>query len=109
MIRQKKRNFLRLRFPVRGLRQSLSVFRYSGRALELVWTTSHTLTIVLAILTLVAGLFPGAMAYIGKLIVDSVVLASQSGAQTQRWMALPYVGLDGFAVMAVAARQRRIN
>ncbi len=95
--------------PTRGLRQSLSVFRYSGRALELVWTTSHSLTIVLAILTLVAGLLPAAIAYVGKLIVDSVVLASQSGAQTQRWMALGYVGLEAIAVMALAATQRGLT
>ena len=95
--------------PTRGLRQSLSVFRYSGRALELVWTTSHSLTIVLAILTLVAGLLPAAIAYVGKLIVDTVVLASQSGAQTQRWMALGYVGLEAIAVMALAATQRGLT
>jgi ATP-binding cassette subfamily B protein/ATP-binding cassette subfamily C protein len=77
--------------------------------LELVWTTSHTLTIVLAILTLIAGLLPGAIAYVGKLIVDSVVLASQSGAQTQRWMALEYVGLEAIAVMALAATQRGLT
>lgn len=109
MSRPRKRSIENLRVPTRGLRQSLSVFRYSGRALELVWTTNHTLTIVLAILTLVAGLLPGAIAYIGKLIVDSVVLASQSGAQTQRWMALRYVGLEAIAVMALAATQRGLT
>ena len=109
MNRPRKRSIENLRVPTRGLRQSLSVFRYSGRALELVWTTSHTLTIVLAILTLVAGLLPGAIAYVGKLIVDSVVLASQSGAQTQRWMALRYVGLEAIAVMALAATQRGLT
>ena len=109
MNRPRKRSIENLRVPTRGLRQSLSVFRYSGRALELVWTTSHTLTIVLAILTLVAGLLPGAIAYVGKLIVDSVVLASQSGAQTQRWMALQYVGLEAIAVMAPAATQRGLT
>src|ERR687885_774738 len=109
MNRPRKRSIENLRVPTRGLRQSLSVFRYSGRALELVWTTSHTLTIVLAILTLVAGLLPGAIAYVGKLIVDSVVLASQSGAQTQRWMALEYVGLEAIAVMALAATQRGLT
>ncbi|AFZ16637.1 ABC transporter ATP-binding protein [Allocoleopsis franciscana] len=109
MSRPRKQSLENLRVPTRGLRQSLSVFRYSGRALELVWTTSHTLTIVLAILTLVAGLLPGAIAYVGKLIVDSVVLASQSGAQTQRWMALRYVGLEAIAVMALAATQRGLT
>lgn len=109
MSRATKRSLENLRVPTRGLRQSLSVFRYSGRALELVWTTSHTLTIVLAILTLLAGLLPGAIAYVGKLIVDSVVLASQSGAQTQRWIALRYVGLEAIAVMALAATQRGLT
>src|ERR687885_298913 len=106
MNRQKKRNSLRLRFPTRELRQSLSVFRYSGRALGLVWTTSHTLTVVLAILTLVAGLLPAAIAYVGKLIVDSVVLASQSKLEAHRWMALGYVGLEAIAVMLLAGSQR---
>ena len=109
MSRPTKRSSENLRVPTRGLRQSLSVFRYSGRALELVWTTSHSLTIVLAILTLVAGLLPAAIAYVGKLIVDSVVLASQSGAQSQRWMALGYVGLEAIAVMALAATQRGLT
>lgn len=109
MSRPTKRSPENLRVPTQGLRQSLSVFRYSGRALELVWTTSHSLTIVLAILTLVAGLLPAAIAYVGKLIVDSVVLASQSGAQSQRWMALRYVGLEAIAVMALAATQRGLT
>jgi ATP-binding cassette subfamily B protein/ATP-binding cassette subfamily C protein len=109
MRRQKKRNVLRLRFPTRELRQSLSVFRYSGRALGLVWSTSHTLTIVLAILTLVAGLLPAIVAYVGKLIVDSVVLASQSGLEAHRSMALGYVGLEAIAVMVLAGSQRGLT
>lgn len=109
MSRPRKQSLENLRVPTRGLRQSLSVFRYSGRALELVWTTNHTLTIVLAILTLVAGLLPGAIAYIGKLIVDSVVLASRSGVEAHRWTALQYVGLEAIAVMALAATQRGLT
>src|ERR687886_2627687 len=105
MNRPRKRSIENLRVPTRGLRQSLSVFRYSGRALELVWTTSHTLTIVLAILTLIAGLLPGAIAYVGKLIVDTVVLASRSGAEPHRWAALSYVGLEAIAVMVLAGSQ----
>ncbi len=109
MTRQKKRTALRLRFPTRQLRQSFSVFRYSGRALRLVWTTSRTLTVMLAILTLVAGLLPAAVAYVGKLIVDSVVLASQSGVEAHRWMALGYVGIEAIAVMALAGSQRGLT
>ena len=109
MRRQKKRNSLRLRFPTRGLRQSLSVFRYSGRALGLVWTTSRALTVVLAVLTLVAGLLPAAIAYLGKLIVDSVVLASGSGVEAHRWRALGFVGLEAIAVMLLAGSQRGLT
>lgn len=109
MSKQKKNKSLRLRFPARELRQSLSVFRYSGRALGLVWTTSRTLTIVLATLTLVAGLLPGAVAYISKLIVDSVVLASGSGVEVQQWNALRYVGLEAIAVMLLAGSQRGLG
>src|SRR3546814_18418259 len=36
----------------------LGVFRYSRRAVELVWSTSRGLTVALGLLTLVAGLLP---------------------------------------------------
>ncbi|MBE9126468.1 MULTISPECIES: ABC transporter ATP-binding protein [unclassified Coleofasciculus] len=95
-----------LRFLPHSLRQSFSVFRYSGRALGLVWTTSHKLTIALAILTVIAGLLPAAIAYIGKLIVDSVVLAANSELTSHRMTAFGYVGLEAIAVMLLAASQR---
>ncbi len=109
MSRRTRRRFEGVRVPSPGLRQSLSVFRYSGRALELVWTTSRTLTIALAILTLVAGLLPAAVAYLGKLIVDSVVVAANSGVASDRWMALAYVGLEALAVMFLSAAQRGLS
>lgn len=105
MRRQKKNTSQKLRFSVQTLRQSFSVFRYSVRALGLVWTTNQGLTIALAILTLVAGLLPGAIAYLSKLIVDSVLLASQTG-DSNRWTALGYVGWEAIAVMLLAGSQR---
>ncbi|MBD2253801.1 ABC transporter ATP-binding protein [Nostoc parmelioides] len=89
------------------LRQSLAVFRYSGRAIYLVWTTSHTMTIILATLTLVAGLLPAAIAYIGKLIVDAVVLSSQANANLSQ--PLLYVGLEAIAVALLAGSQRGLT
>lgn len=56
-----------------GLRSYLSVFRYSRRAVELVWSTSRGLTAALVVLTLVGGLLPASIAYVGKVIVDAVV------------------------------------
>ncbi|AFY44394.1 ABC transporter ATP-binding protein [Nostoc sp. PCC 7107] len=87
------------------LQQSLSVFRYSGRAINLVWTTSRGLTIILATLTLVAGLLPAAIAYIGKLIVDAVLLAAQGNVVTG-YHPLWYVGLEAIAVILLAGSQR---
>lgn len=86
------------------LRQSFGVFRYSGRAVNLVWTTSKSLTIIFGILTLAGGILPAAMAYIGKLIVDAVVASAQSNHDIYR--PLMYVGLEAIAVIFLAASQR---
>jgi ATP-binding cassette, subfamily B, bacterial len=89
-----------------NIRQSLSVFRYGGRALQLVWTTSQSLTVALALLALVGGLLPGAIALVGKLIVDSVILANRSGLQLDRQTALNYVYLEAIAIVILAAAQK---
>ena len=100
MKTKKKRN---------ALRQTLTVFRYSGRAVSLVWTTSHAMTIILATLTLVAGLLPAAIAYIGKLIVDAVVFASQVNTDSNISRPLLYVGLEAIAVIFLAGSQRGLS
>src|SRR3546814_16390481 len=55
----------------------IGVFRYSRRAVELVWSTSRGLTVALGLLTLVAGLLPAGVAWVGALILDAVVAASR--------------------------------
>lgn len=102
----KKRNILRN--SRQRIRQLFAVFQYSGRAVKLVWTTSHALTIILAILTLVAGLLPAAIAYVGKLIVDSVVLASQSGLD-DRPRVLSYLAIEAILVALLAGSQRGLS
>ena len=94
-----------------NLRQSFAVFRYSEKAVNLVWTTSHTLTIILAILTLVAGLLPAAVAYIGKLIVDAVVETRNLSLQDDLNTSFPlmYVGLEAVAVALLAGSQRGLS
>jgi ATP-binding cassette, subfamily B, bacterial len=89
-----------------NIRKSLSVFRYSGKALGLVWTTDRTLTVSLAILALLGGLLPGSIAIIGKLIVDSVIWANRSGLQLDRQIALNYVYLEAIAIVLLAATQK---
>lgn len=87
------------------MRRALGVFGYSRRALDLVWTTSRPLTITLALLTLIGGVLPAVVAYIGQLIVDGVVTATQSSSPDIRGV-LILVGLEALVVIAVAATQR---
>jgi ATP-binding cassette subfamily B protein len=61
-------------------RQFFGVFRYSKRALELVWSTSRKLSFFLAFVTLLAGVLPSAVAWVGARIVDSVLAASHAHA-----------------------------
>ena len=51
--------------PDATTRGFLGVFRYSRRAMGLVWTTNRRLTVALALLTLLAGVLPAAMAWVG--------------------------------------------
>lgn len=77
--------------------------------MRMVWETSGRLTLVLAILTLVAGLLPGVMAYVGKLIVDAVVLAAKSGKSADRWVVLQWVGLEAILIALLNFAQRGIG
>ena len=90
------------------LRRALGVFGYSRRALTLVWTTSRPLTITLGLLTLIGGVLPAVIAYIGQLIVDGVVAASQAVTPDVRGV-LMLVGLEALVVIGVAAAQRGIS
>ncbi len=93
-------------------RSFLGVFRYSGRAIELVWSTSHALTVALALLTLIAGLLPAGVAYVGAHIVDAVVSASKawaaSGSAPLRSV-FEWVALEGVLVAALAGAQRGLS
>ena len=89
------------------LRGFFGVFRYSRRALELVWSTSHPLTLALGALTLLAGVLPASVAYVGALIVDAVVAAMRAGGSGRRVVEL--VVLEGALVAAIAAGQRGLS
>jgi ABC-type multidrug transport system fused ATPase/permease subunit len=76
------------------MNQFLGVFAYSRRAVLLVWETSPRFTLLLGMFTLVAGVLPTGIAYVGQLIVDAVVLAStqfseQSNSDNYLW-GIPY-------------------
>jgi ATP-binding cassette subfamily B protein len=92
------------KLTVRGF---FGVFRYSRRALELVWSTNRALTVALALLTLLAGILPASVAYVGALIVDAVVAAMRSLGGARHVAQL--VALEGVLVAAIAAAQRGLS
>ncbi len=85
------------------------VFRYSRRALELVWSTNRTLTLSLALLTLIAGILPASVAYIGSLIVDAVARAMQAALTTNPTHVVELVVLEGTLIASIAAAQRGLS
>ncbi len=88
------------------------VFRYSRRALELVWTTSRRLALIFALLTLIAGVLPAAVAWIGQLIVDGVVTAmgqhQQTGSADTSFVML-FVAAEAGVIALIAGSQRGIS
>jgi ATP-binding cassette, subfamily B, bacterial len=89
-----------------------NVFAYSRRALQLVWTTDKSLSIGLAGLTLVAGVLPAGIAYVGAKIVDAVIHAAQLHQQSGHAVfteVFRYVALEAALVAAVSLTQRGIS
>jgi ATP-binding cassette, subfamily B, bacterial len=96
-----------------GSQRSLfGVFAYSSRALELVWTTNKALSVMLALLTLVAGVLPAAVAYVGAQIVDAVIHAADLHRHAGTMLFTPvikYVALEAVLVAATSMAQRGIS
>ena len=85
---------------------------YSRRAIALVWTTHRGLTIGLGALTVIAGLVPAGIAWVGKLIVDTVVeliQQNQAGAAVEYSRAIWLVAVEGMLVAILTASQRGIG
>lgn len=88
------------------------VFRYSRRAMELVWATNGRLTVALAVLTLVAGVLPAAMAYVGALIIDAVLAATKIAQDTgviSTTRVFTLVAIEALIVAIIAGAQRGIS
>ncbi len=90
------------------LRGFFGVFRYSRRAIELVWGTNRVLLIALALLTVAAGLLPAGVAWIGAQIVDAVVAARNLPPHAAARV-LRLVFIEGALVASVAGAQRGLS
>ena len=91
-----------------ALRGFFGVFRYSRHAIELVWDTNRSLLFAAAALTLVGGLLPAGVAWVGAQIVDAVLQAMHSAAHDVRHM-LHLVLLEGVLVAALSGVQRGLS
>jgi ATP-binding cassette, subfamily B, bacterial len=88
------------------------VFAYSSRALALVWSTNRPLSVALAVLTLLAGVLPAGIAYVGAQIVDAVIHAAdlhRHSGTTYLTDVVRYVALEALLVAATAMAQRGIS
>ncbi|MGQ7260702.1 ABC transporter ATP-binding protein [Vreelandella sp. V005] len=92
------------------------VFRYSRRALGLVWETSRWMMLGLALCTLVAGVLPAVAAWVGQLIVDGVVnameahqAASEPSLLASITPVLKLVGIEALIIAAIALAQRGLS
>jgi len=70
-------------------------------AFRLVWDAHHGATIVMALLTLGGALIPAAQAWVGKLIIDSVVASinGQVAPQAGLLVVLPYLTIEFLLIL----------
>jgi ATP-binding cassette subfamily B protein len=80
--------------------------------LALVWSTNKGLSVSLALLTLVAGVLPAGIAYIGAQIVDAVIHAADLHRRTGVTFysdVVRYVALEALLVAATSMAQRGMS
>ena len=91
------------------MRNPLQVLRFTRRGVGLVWQTSRRLTIWLALLNVAGGVLPAAVAFVGKRIVDGVLVASESGTADDQRSALTWVALEFGLVIGLTAVNKGIE
>lgn len=95
--------------PVNPIRKFLSVFQYSGVAIRIVWNTSASLTLAMAVTTLVSGILPAAIASVGGMFVDAVSTAFQGNglaAEEARSDVLRFVLIEAGLVILMTGAQK---
>jgi ATP-binding cassette subfamily B protein/ATP-binding cassette subfamily C protein len=93
-----------LRERLRGAR---TVFRQVPGTLRLVWEADRRGTMAVALLTAVLALLPAGIAWLGKLIVDGVVLAARTGSAADRELVVWLVAAE-LLLMAVQLSAGRL-
>lgn len=92
---------------VAAARKFFGLTTYFARAFQLVWTTSKHLTVAYILATIWAGLIPGLVAYLSKLLIDAVVAAQQHLAQPD--YAYRLIAIEGAAVLSLIGAQRLLS
>src|SRR5256885_3172331 len=87
-------------------RLTLQYLRYLPRTFALVKESSRAFAAGMIALLIGQAALPAAMAWVGKLIVDAVVLAARSGNAAERWHVLRLVGLEA-GLMALSTAMSR--
>ncbi len=90
------------------LQQLAAVFREVPGTFRLVWEADKRGTVAVAVLTLLAALLPAAIAYLGKLIIDAVVVAAQTGTVEARRQVFVLVGFE-LALMVASTTVTRLS
>ena len=73
------------------------------KTLRLVWQADRGSAVLLGMMTFVQALFPAALAYVGKLIIDAVVHAAKSHSEADQALVFKYVAWElGLAVATLA-------
>jgi len=95
-----------------SMRRFFGVFKYTKRALQLVWDTDRPLSMFFGAVTVIAGALPSLVAWIGARIVDSVVSAGQAHAAGMPIDIKPVVGwvlAEALTMGAITAAHRGIT
>src|SRR6185295_12981004 len=90
-------------------RSYLGVFKYSRRALRLVWDTNRALAIGLAVGSLIAGVLPSGIAIVGKHLLNAILTARTSHAVADRNTALDWLATELVLVIGLAVISRLLG
>ena len=88
------------------LRDYLGVLSFTRRGLSLVWRTDARLAVGLAACSALAGLAPGAIAWVGRSLVDAVVSGARAPSAAGAALAQRWVLIELALLLALAAVTR---